>query len=401
MQRRSGSLPQRLIPVMLAMLPLAVADRAAAAGTNATAQLVEDCPAPIRLDSPERLRGPVNTLEATIADSREGRLVQRSIASRARYTEAGVMAEEDLIRDGVITRRAVYFYSSATQVLSRVDEYGRDQHLDGIHLFHYDPSKQRITSSYQRPPGTQLSHQIFTVGIVGSSNNKSGIDGAEANRRIITRSILTAAGKPILESRFQFTAAGNLASVVTTRGSLREARTCSYDSAGRLIRIASRQDGPDQPVILGEEHYSYRPGEVEGRLCQGGGSSCIRLVLQGQPGKPQTLSVWTRAGALEQRWSYGSQGELIGIDSYDIPLIGSQRLRIHYTYDPQGNWIEKQTFCGPVGTPDQALKLCETESRRITYHPNPPASVPLSPPQWANGILLLGRPLVLPLAPIP
>jgi len=386
---------------MLAMLPLAIAGRPAAAGTTATAQLVEDCPAPIRLDRPERLRGAVNSLEATIADSRDGRLIQRSVSSRARYTQAGAMAEEELIRDGVTTRRAVYFYSSPSQTLTRVDEYGRDQHLDGIHVFHYDPSNQRITSSHQRPPGTQLSRQIFTVGIVGSSPNQSGIDGADLNRRIIARSILSAAGNPMLESRFEFTATGNLASVETTRGPIREASTCSYDSAGRLIRITSRQDGPDQRVTVGEEHYSYSSGVVEGRLCQGGSSRCIRLVLQGQPGEPQTLSVWTRAGALEQRWSYGPQGELIGIDSYDMPLLRSQRLRMRYTYDPQGNWIEKQTFCGPVETPDQALRLCEAEARRITYHPNPPASLPLSPPQWANGILLLGRPLVLPLAPIP
>jgi len=239
------------------------------------------------------------------------------------------------------------------------------------------------------------------VAIVGGSDNQSGSDGVDVNRRIIARSILTTAGEPILESRFQFTAAGNLASVETIRGPIREARTCSYDSAGRLIRVTSRQDGPDQQVTLGEEQYSYRPGEVEGRLCQGGSPRCIRLVLQRQPGRSQTLSMWTRAGALAQRWSYGPQGELIGIDSYDIPLIGSQRLRMRYAYDPQGNWIEKQTFCGPVETPDQALKLCATETRRITYHPDSSASAAPPPPPWANGILLLGRPLVLPLAPIP
>lgn len=401
MQKRSGSLPQRLIPLLLAMLPLAVAGRPVTAGTNATVQLLEDCPTPIRLDRPERLRGPVNTLETTIADNREGRLILRSSSSRARYTQAGAMAEEELIRDGVTTRRAVYFYSGATQALTRVEEYGRDQRLYGIQLFHYDLSNQRITSSYQSPPGTQRTRQVFAVGIVGGSTNESGIDGADINRRIIARSILADTGEPIEESRFQFTATGNLASVVTIRGSIREARTCSYDSAGRLIRISSRQDGPDQRVTLGEDHYSYRSGEVEGRLCQGGGSNCIRLVLQGQPGKPQTISMWGRSGALELRLFHGPQGEVIGIDSYDLPLIGSQRLRMRYTYDPQGNWIEKQIFCGPPETPDQALKLCETVARRITYHPDPAASVPLSPPPWANGILLLGRPLVLPLAPIP
>lgn len=380
------------------MLLLSVDRLLAAVGAAAEAPLVEDCPSPIRLDAPETLRGPARTLEEKIFDIVDGRTLQRSVSSRFRYTEAGAMLEEALIRSGVTSRRAVYVYTSSTQALERVDEYGTDQRLQSIDLFSYDPGRQTIVRNHESPPGALRTRQIFTIGRVGSDSSDAEFKNVAANHRIVSTRILTDEGETIRKSSFRFTRLARLAGMETIRGSIREEKACSYDSSGRLIKATSRQDGPGEVLILREENYNYRPGMVEGKLCDGGSLRCSRLVLAGGVGEQQSITIWASDGGLQQRFIYDPQGQLIGIDSYDVPLIGSQCLRLRYTRDSQGNWIRKQAYCGPVDVEDRLLRLCEIVERNITYYRDVPLS---SPPKWVNGIHLLGRNLVLPLAPTP
>jgi hypothetical protein len=355
--------------------------------------LVETCASPFPAESGGRLRGPVSNYKHEIADVREGRQVMRDVSFTARYGEDGAMLEESLYRDGAIGYQNEYRYDPLSGLLLEIRRSGSLGQEQGKGVFSYLPAQGEVLLLNHGPARQLLTRYRF---------------GYDQMGRVISRVIEAADGKVIETSGFSFSGKGLLISR-KMKDQSRVRIECVYDAEGRLVRSASSEVLQGGSEILRDESFAYRPDSVEMRwrvnsLPQQSGSAVLQRRSDGAVVESSDSS-----GVVVRRVRFNDQGDVVSVEAPGAaPLLPAQ-LEFRYTRDRQGNWITRLTLCRTDRGAAAGAELCEAEYRTIAYHDRRPSTpqvgaravVSAKGHLLPNGVFLLGRPLSLPLAPIP